>query len=249
MVREGDEIITANRRQRHRHLVSALRVLAYANRVELIEILRAPHTLDEIRLAPGDFRTGSRPGRPLARQSVREHLDKLVDAGIVRARATRRDGRRSSTEYLLDQSRLFAVSEELRRLAAEGPLERPDVGETEAAVASPQARWPAGPKLVIVHGVAEGRAFPLASRKGGKIQAWIIGRSQDLDVGLDYDPFVSRRHAEIQRSGPNFTLRDLGNARNGTYLNWSMLPPRGEHVLRPGDVVGAGQTLLLFRDD
>ena len=45
----------------------------------------------------------------------------------------------------------------------------------------------------------------------------LIGRSPECDVFLD-DVTVSRRHAELQRAGETFTIRDLGSL-NGTFVN------------------------------
>jgi predicted component of type VI protein secretion system len=45
----------------------------------------------------------------------------------------------------------------------------------------------------------------------------LIGRAPDCDVFLD-DVTVSRRHAELDRDGETFTIRDLGSL-NGTFVN------------------------------
>jgi len=45
----------------------------------------------------------------------------------------------------------------------------------------------------------------------------LIGRSPECDVFLD-DVTVSRRHAELVRSGNTFSIRDLGSL-NGTFVN------------------------------
>lgn len=73
-----------------------------------------------------------------------------------------------------------------------------------------------------------------------------IGRRAGTDVTIDWDPEVSRVHAELRQVGGEWTVGDQGLSRNGTYL-------RGERVsgwsrLRDGDGLRVGETLLLFRD-
>jgi hypothetical protein len=68
-----------------------------------------------------------------------------------------------------------------------------------------------------------------------------VGRLEECDVTID-DANVSRRHAEIQRSGDVFTLTDLGST-NGTRVNGI---PVHEHRLNSGDVVTIGMTSIRF---
>ncbi|WP_312873417.1 FHA domain-containing protein [Kibdelosporangium persicum] len=70
----------------------------------------------------------------------------------------------------------------------------------------------------------------------------LIGRHQDCDVVLT-DITVSRRHAEIRRTGPTFSVADLGSL-NGTYVNRT---PIDEVPLADGDVVLIGAFRLTFR--
>jgi len=69
-----------------------------------------------------------------------------------------------------------------------------------------------GPALVVRSG--GGRAgesfFPSGERT-------LIGRSPECDVFLD-DVTVSRKHAEVVKSGESFTITDLGSL-NGTFVN------------------------------
>lgn len=64
--------------------------------------------------------------------------------------------------------------------------------------------------LVVIRGPIAGSRF-LVDR-----DVTTIGRHPDSDVWLD-DVTVSRHHAEIRRSGEQFTLVDLGSL-NGTYV-------------------------------
>ena len=84
---------------------------------------------------------------------------------------------------------------------------------------------------------------------GGRAGEWfaieqertLIGRSPDCAVFLD-DVTVSRRHAELIRSGERYTIRDLGSL-NGTFVNRR----RVESVeLHDDDEVQIGKYRLTF---
>jgi len=69
----------------------------------------------------------------------------------------------------------------------------------------------------------------------------VIGRLPECGVVLA-DSNVSRRHAELRRSGDSVTLTDLGST-NGTRVNGA---PIRERVLVSGDEVSVGSTRLIF---
>jgi len=76
-------------------------------------------------------------------------------------------------------------------------------------------------------------------------------REESLQVGRDVpngiqvmDQGVSRRHAEILRIGEMFFIRDL-ESRNGTFVNEK---PVKEEILRVGDQVRIGSTIMVFED-
>jgi sigma-B regulation protein RsbU (phosphoserine phosphatase) len=56
---------------------------------------------------------------------------------------------------------------------------------------------------------------------------------------------LSREHLVFERTGANWTLRDLGST-NGTLLNGA--PVKAPHVLQPNDRVNAGQLTLVFTE-
>jgi len=68
-----------------------------------------------------------------------------------------------------------------------------------------------------------------------------IGRGTSNAVQL-HDTEVSRDHAELNRRGDKFVLRDLGSS-NGTFVNGRQIR---EHELASGDQVQFGRTLLLY---
>ena len=68
-----------------------------------------------------------------------------------------------------------------------------------------------------------------------------IGRLSNNDVVLA-DPNVSRRHAELRRSGEDWVLVDL-DSTNGTLVNGKLAK---EHALADGDRCSFGTTELVF---
>jgi hypothetical protein len=69
-----------------------------------------------------------------------------------------------------------------------------------------------------------------------------LGRSRQCDVMLD-DPNVSRTHAEVRPRGGSWVLTDLGST-NGSRLNGRRVD--GSEVLKPGDEIELGTTLIKF---
>jgi HD-GYP domain-containing protein (c-di-GMP phosphodiesterase class II) len=77
-----------------------------------------------------------------------------------------------------------------------------------------------------------------------KDDSLIIGRDEIADGIQILDQGVSRRHAEIFRIGEMYFIRDLGS-RNGTFVNEEKVT---EELLRVGDEVKIGSTLMVFED-
>jgi hypothetical protein len=69
-----------------------------------------------------------------------------------------------------------------------------------------------------------------------------LGRSRQCDVVLS-DPNVSRQHAEIRPRGGSWVLTDLGST-NGSRVNGRAV--EGPEVIRPGDEIELGSTVLRF---
>lgn len=230
-------------------LETYLKVLSHANRLRLLRLLREPRTLGEIELTPSPSQARGNPDRTISRQAVRNHLDQLVEAGVVRVRTTRGDDGRKRNEYVLDQSRLFAVFEEMQKLTELETHFQPDPRETIAMGGDPSTEWDEGPKLVLVHGVHEGRSFPLRRSDLDDDRGWVIGRADDAHVPLAYDPYVSKQNSEILPTDDGYEILDLRTSKNGTWLNWHRLPTGGQAKLGPGDVVGVGRSRLVFRAD
>ncbi|MEY4476856.1 MAG: hypothetical protein RJA31_360 [Actinomycetota bacterium] len=104
-------------------------------------------------------------------------------------------------------------------------LEAAATAEEQAAVAA----LPSGSALLVVRrGPTVGARFLLDS------ETTVAGRHPEADIFLD-DVTVSRRHAEIVRTGTSFAIRDL-DSLNGTYLD-------GERV-SDGDLVDGSEVQI-----
>jgi hypothetical protein len=69
----------------------------------------------------------------------------------------------------------------------------------------------------------------------------MIGRDGQNQIVIQ-DPYVSSRHALLWRKGDNYYLQDLSST-NGVFLNGERIG--GPVVLKPGDVIGLGGTVLV----
>jgi len=90
---------------------------------------------------------------------------------------------------------------------------------------------------LVIHEDGATRSILLAS------ETMTIGRLPECQISIT-DKGASRRHAQIRRSGDNYTLTDLGST-NGTRLNGQTIQSR---ELTDGDRITIGTTLLEFRE-
>ena len=74
----------------------------------------------------------------------------------------------------------------------------------------------------------------------------VIGRAPGNDVELAWDPRVSGVHAYLERRGRGWVLQDDGLSRNGTFVGGERL--RGQHVLRDGETLRVGETVIGYCD-
>jgi pSer/pThr/pTyr-binding forkhead associated (FHA) protein len=96
-------------------------------------------------------------------------------------------------------------------------------------------------KVVITTGPQEGNVIPLL------LNRVTIGRATskaNWDIALQ-DPSVSRPHAQLELVNNIWTITDLGSA-NGTMVNGTAVTEKGR-MLRDGDIIAVGATLILFR--
>jgi len=90
--------------------------------------------------------------------------------------------------------------------------------------------------LVVRRGALEGMQFPLMA---GELVS--IGRSSDSKIFLD-DVTVSRKHASVALSGPDWVLSDSGSL-NGTYVNKNRV---ASTALVNGDEIQIGKFRFVF---
>lgn len=120
--------------------------------------------------------------------------------------------------------------------------------------ASPHAASAAELKAQI-EAEREGRPFLIYRDGDGKHSLHVLvdskervtlGRRTSADVPLGWDEEVSRLHAELVRSGDDWTLSDDGLSLNGSFVNGKAV--RGRRRLKDGDAVRVGATVLVFRN-
>jgi len=71
-----------------------------------------------------------------------------------------------------------------------------------------------------------------------------IGRRNEADISLPWDPEASRLHAELSLRAGEWTICDDGWSQNGTWVNGLRLA--GRRRLADGDLVKIGRTILGF---
>jgi len=115
------------------------------------------------------------------------------------------------------------------------PVDDPSAPEADVAIVLDDL--PAGTGMLVVkRGPGAGSRFLLDE------ELVTAGRHPDSHLFLD-DVTVSRRHAEIVRSGGGFRVRDV-ESLNGTYVNRERID--GEVDLHSGDELQIGRFKLLF---
>jgi pSer/pThr/pTyr-binding forkhead associated (FHA) protein len=97
------------------------------------------------------------------------------------------------------------------------------------------------PFLVYRDGSDEQRILTVEKGTG---ELW-VGRRESADLHLEWDNEVSGLHAQLEVVGDECTIVDDGLSRNGSFVNAERV--RGRTLLRDGDVLRFGQTLVLFR--
>lgn len=158
------------------------------------------------------------------------------------------------------QARPDRVAAGLKKLGVAMP--EPETDSPDASLPAPFAA-PARPEPIILEGSeATPLAEPSASTTSVSVVnrnprlvstdgttfaippgASIVGREVGLAIPLPSADTVSRRHAEIDRSGGQVALRDLGST-NGTFVNGQRLTEA--RLLEPGDEVQFGAVRFRF---
>jgi hypothetical protein len=195
------------------------------------------------------FKSSLRPVE-LGRRLIREMDDQRtvnVQGGVAAPNSfTITVGPEDYTQFTeIEESLIRALADEARTHAREegyvfmGPVEVVLQRDTDLGVGSfgLSARFKEGPggtsggSLVL----PDGQRVPLGDA------AITIGRAADAAVRLT-DTSVSRRHAEVRRTGDGWTIVDLGST-NGTRVNGA---PVTDRRLQDGDTITVGDASLRF---
>jgi hypothetical protein len=81
---------------------------------------------------------------------------------------------------------------------------------------------------------------------GGSRPTVTIGRREEADITIPWDPELSRLHAELALRAGEWTIADDGLSQNGTWVNGLRLA--GRRRLADGDIVRVGQTVIAYCD-
>ena len=114
-----------------------------------------------------------------------------------------------------------------------GPTEE----ELEAQLAAERLGLPF---LVYRDGEGVQRIFPLEPGR----RSVTIGRRDEADISLPWDPECSRLHAELELRAGEWTISDDGLSQNGTWVNELRLV--GRRRLADGDIVRIGRTHFTY---
>ncbi len=136
-----------------------------------------------------------------------------------------------------DEITLYKYRLTFEMLSVEEEIE-PRPGETILAMP-----LPGQPRLIVTAGPDAGREFVLGEDLMTIGRASRSSRWSDSQVLLT-DRTVSRPHACIQRDESGFSIVDMESA-NGTTVNGERISK--PHTLADGDVIGVGETRLVFR--
>jgi DNA-binding transcriptional ArsR family regulator len=215
-------------------LAVALKALAHPKRLRLLRFVTEPRSVEEI---AGDLK--------LARQSAQEHVDQLLEHGLIEPRSGRGE-RGLLTRYVLSVPRMFDLLDSLGTHAGMMAAEIEEDVRTSMPTSPLPAREPDAahrtmPRLVIVHGMRVGQTILLQGNG-----PWLVGRDPAATMCLDYDPYVSQRHAEVRRGASDFEVVDALSS-NGTLVDWQRVPRGGALPLANGALLRFGKTLVLFR--
>jgi DNA-binding CsgD family transcriptional regulator len=77
-------------------------------------------------------------------------------------------------------------------------------------------------------------------------QTVTVGRREELDLSIGWDPEVSGLHAELHCVAGEWTILDDGLSMNGTHVNGRRVA--GRLRLRDGDRIRVGGTIIAFRE-
>lgn len=110
--------------------------------------------------------------------------------------------------------------------------------QMESAAAPASAPLPSAPSMCSLSDSASGKTWRIG------VDSTIIGRDETVSDLVLSDTNISRRHAELTRSGKGWHIADLGST-NGTRVNGMRVT---EHDLVDGDTITMGLVSLSFAE-
>lgn len=110
-------------------------------------------------------------------------------------------------------------------------------GKTEFAVYFDAPASGPFARLIVKNGSLAGQAIPVTATD------FTLGAVQGNNLLLPGDTTISGQHARLHWENSMLHIED-NNSTNGTYLNRLRLSP-GRHLLKPGDEIGMGQTIIV----
>lgn len=96
-------------------------------------------------------------------------------------------------------------------------------------------------RLIVEQGESAGQQYALQQ------PVILIGRGKESDLVL-LEHGVSRQHARIEHSPQGWLLIDLGST-NGTSVNRQKIQAQEPYVLKPGDRISIGSSILTVEQD
>jgi hypothetical protein len=129
---------------------------------------------------------------------------------------------------------LYAVWIEVRIPAVQRTsVGRPASGSPSAGVVAREFRVSAVKAIAPV--TIKGQVFPISTTP------FTIGRSEDNDLCIQDDPFISGRHARLSLQAGYAVIEDFGST-NGTYVNSNQIAEPND--LEVGDRIQIGGVIL-----
>lgn len=214
-------------------LLLRLRALGSPVRLQLLRALVTPSRATDLRVRAPSERAGLIAERFLGRSTLIEHLDMLVEAGLVR---------RVGEAFVTDQQAMVALLQDVSELARLRALIEVDVEVTRAAPIPQLQPLPPLPRVLIANGPAAGRAFGFEGPG-----PWRLGRGSECEVALPHDPHVSRVHVVIEKGAEGFIARVSAVAKNPVFVDFAQLVPGDSAPMRPGTLLSLGATLLVLQ--
>jgi predicted component of type VI protein secretion system len=96
------------------------------------------------------------------------------------------------------------------------------------------------PFLVYRDDAGRQHIFSLAER----MRSITLGRREEADISIPWDPEMSRLHAELELRAGEWTVSDDGLSQNGTWVNGLRLS--GRRRLADGDLLRVGRTIFAY---